>query len=165
MILLTRCALVEADYSQYRLGATLNYMYMPEKKASQFLLSGWDCKILGIDQASGLVYAIAVTLFLGIKVLNHHFSCYTVCTSYEITYHSCDLHPIHKNQLTWLLEVISLNITSFNYVATSAFLIALQPAELKLLPILQLPTYCGMHCISVLINTLHYTHNAQLHIR
>jgi len=33
IILLTRCALVEADYSQYKLGPTLNYMYMPEKKA------------------------------------------------------------------------------------------------------------------------------------
>jgi len=31
--LLTSCALVEADYSQYRLGATLNYMYLPEKRA------------------------------------------------------------------------------------------------------------------------------------
>ena len=33
MILLTRRALVEADYSQYRLSATLNYMYLPEKRA------------------------------------------------------------------------------------------------------------------------------------
>jgi len=33
MIMLTGCALVEADYSQYRLGLTLNYMYLPEKRA------------------------------------------------------------------------------------------------------------------------------------
>jgi len=118
----------EADYGQHRFGATLNYMYMPEKKAgweasrkqpSQFLLWAWDCKVLGIDQAWGLAYVITVMLFLGIEVLNRQFSCCTVCTGYEITYHSSDLHPIHKNQLTWLLEVISLNITSFNYVATS----------------------------------------------
>jgi len=39
-------------------------------------------------------------------------------SSYAITHHSCDMHPTHKNQLTGLLEVISLNITSFKYVVT-----------------------------------------------
>jgi len=33
IVLLTRCALVEAVYSQYKLGLTLNYMYMPQKRA------------------------------------------------------------------------------------------------------------------------------------
>ena len=37
-----------------------------------------------------------------------------------VTQHSCDLYPIHKNQITWLLEVISL---SFNSVVTGCLLL------------------------------------------
>jgi len=60
-----------------------------------------------------MAYVVVVASFLGVKV------CYTAYTSYRTTHHSRDVNPIHKNQLTSFLEVITL---TFNYVAISCSL-------------------------------------------
>lgn len=130
--------------------------YATENDSAKSFHSACDRKLPRINQPWGMAYVMVVTSFLGVKV------CYTAYANYCITHHSCDFNPIHKNQLTCFLEVITL---TFNYVATSCSLRLVSQHYNNKLQLLYL--FCSyiptVECTTC--PTLHYAHNAQLRIR
>jgi len=165
IILVTSCALVEADYSQYRLSAP--WIWCTCQRRGQ----GWE----GMQKMAKPIPSLGLRLQ---ATGNWSSMRLGLCHSSDIILgdRSPESQIFPAIQYVQAMKLLTTPLTCtqstrtswFGYLRLSAstspastiwphqvFLIALQSAELKLLPILLLPTYCGMHYTHYTMHTMY----------